>query len=91
MKKLTTTVLYCDGKCTIAELQEEFTCDEDGLEVKLVKAAEKHFGFPCEQIGIPADYIEVTMPDDYEPCGTCGFDHAYDGVGRACNPTTQKV
>jgi hypothetical protein len=22
----------------------------------------------------------VLCPDDYEPCGTCGFDHAYDLV-----------
>lgn len=25
----------------------------------------------------------VPCPDDYEPCGTCGFDHSYDLVNQS--------
>lgn len=27
---------------------------------------------------IKVDGKEIEVPEDYEPCGTCGFDHAYD-------------
>lgn len=71
-------VLYCDGKCSIREMPGEFRCDPDGLETRLVKKVADYFNCKAKQVGTPATHVEVDIPDDYEQCGICGMDHAYD-------------
>jgi hypothetical protein len=73
------TVLYGGGKCSVEGVPDlVFKTDEDGLENKLVKAVKDRYHCEARQVGIPAEYIETDLPDDYEPCGVCGYDHMYD-------------
>ena len=71
-------VLYGDGKCSIREMPGTFKCESDGLETELVMAVKKFFSCEVKQVGIPATHVETNLPDDYEQCGDCGLDHAYD-------------
>lgn len=74
-------VLYGDGKCCIREMPgKEFTLKpgwhEDAI-AELAREVEKYFH--CKVTSKDYDTINTDLPADYELCGICHLDHAYDG------------
>lgn len=81
----TLQVLCGDGAITVAGLDKKFDCslnDGEGAESALIKAVKKHWELPVKPVFVAGCLNEIVVDPngDYEPCGTCGRDHAYDGL-----------